>query len=224
MRKNATSCADHRKSRHREKGRQATGPLWLHLAAQAAERETLQSTDWIHISKKKWKRFHMNVWIMNIFAWGFFHCVFFFVTSQASFAKCCQLAGQKPGRPVWFGPTTRGANSLCFNAVYRMHPVGTGLGCEHQNINLSVFFLDVRICSWRSWRLLEVRRIISFFWCVYAVTLVCEVLKLFCSVRYEDYELYMRLLGEASMGIPHLFDELTESKTIEDELVTSYLS
>ena len=140
MQKNATSCADHRKSRHREKGRQATGPLWLHLAAQAAERETLQSTDWIHISKKKRKRFHMNVWIMNIFAWGFFHCVFFFVTSQASFAKCCQLAGQKPGRPVWFGPTTRGANSLCFNAVYRMHPVGTGLGCEHQNINLSVFF------------------------------------------------------------------------------------
>ena len=56
------------------------------------------------------------------------------------------------------------------------------------------------------------------------MTLVCEVLKLFCSVRYEDYELYMRLLGEASMGIPHLFDELTESKTIEDELVTSYLS
>ena len=25
-----------------------------------------------------------------------------------------------------------------------------------------------------------------------------QVLKLFCSVRYEDYELYMRLLGEAS--------------------------
>jgi hypothetical protein len=24
-----------------------------------------------------------------------------------------------------------------------------------------------------------------------------QVLKLFCSVRYEDYELYMRLLGEA---------------------------
>ena len=49
-------------------------------------------------------------------------------------AKCCLLAGQKPGRPVWFGPTTRGANSLCFNAVYRVHPFGTGLGCEHQSL------------------------------------------------------------------------------------------
>ena len=30
-----------RKSRHREKGRQATGPLWLHLAAQAARCDKL---------------------------------------------------------------------------------------------------------------------------------------------------------------------------------------
>ena len=27
-----------------------------------------------------------------------------------------------------------------------------------------------------------------------------EVLKLFCSVRYEDYELYMRLLGEVPVS------------------------